>query len=324
MAALDEEAREAPFRLQGKQLLLTWPQCPMRKEAVMEIVKGKFAEENIICVCVCEEQHADGAPHLHACVILRTRCNIRGAHTLDLVDVDGTVYHGDYRAARSSINALEYVRKGGNYCTYGEAPDDAKSRKRQLTIDEVEQCTSEHQLYSYVCSNGLWREAPSLKALWKSSRSSKKAAGRFQSQSFREHQELSDALAGLHATDKSLLILGPTGVGKTQWLLNWMADRPFRRITDVDELRLVQEQDKWLLLDDVQLSRLHRGTLLHLLDARTDRSIRCRYSNAQLVSDQNLIICGNSLELVLGEHQNDDAILRRIQIIELGQERLFL
>lgn len=60
------------FRLKGKSLFLTYPQCPLDKAAALEQLLQLLPVEKAL---VAEEQHEDGSPHLHAYVKLTKEVN---------------------------------------------------------------------------------------------------------------------------------------------------------------------------------------------------------------------------------------------------------
>lgn len=99
------------WRLQAKNLFLTFPQCPTAKETVMQNVKNKFGTQLSWCV-VAQETHEDGAPHLHVCIALKSKYRSTLPSDLDCCAQNGsTTYHGNYQAMRNQRSSLEYVQK---------------------------------------------------------------------------------------------------------------------------------------------------------------------------------------------------------------------
>lgn len=332
----DAEAREGAdeaggrgFRLSAKALLLTYPRCPVDKEQAVDQLCAKFPPENIIFVIVGHELHehaeeGECRDHLHALILLRSRCNIRNPEYLDLHDGERR-YHGNYQSTRNIRNALAYVTKEGDIARYGEIPqhllDPKKTRAEHLL--NIEQCTSEAEFLRYVFLNGLSAAAQTLRPYWMISKRPRLTQSRFQIGSFAVPDILRQAMDELDQSDRALLLLGPTGIGKTQLMLAMLEGTQLHRLTELDDLRAIGPETSVLLFDDVELEKLGRGPLLHLLDVRTERSIKCRYSNATLLPTMNLILIGNSLENVLGRFSDDAAVLRRIRTLHLGPEQLF-
>lgn len=100
------------FRLHAKNLLLTWPQCPLSlDDALSELIEivGVFSMG-----VLSSEKHKDGSPHLHAFVHRDSEFDFGSPSCLDL-----SSYHGDYKASKFPAKAVEYVIKDGQYRLFG-------------------------------------------------------------------------------------------------------------------------------------------------------------------------------------------------------------
>lgn len=109
--------RKTNFRFQGKFLFCTWPQNAMTKEAVMANLRMlPNAEFGVVCT----EDHKDQVGvHLHAFVAFSEKINKAGYDWLDSL---AGKKHGDYAPARNNLNAVRYVIKDGNFCSFGFNP----------------------------------------------------------------------------------------------------------------------------------------------------------------------------------------------------------
>jgi len=125
------------FRLQGRNLFLTYPQCsvlPKDAEAALK-PKLKHYEWSVWG----SELHSDGSPHLHAFVRLAKPCDFRTSNCLDLVTPGGVVSHGNYQVARDAGSVLDYCVKGGQVESFNVDLADARAmftsagRKRTAT-----------------------------------------------------------------------------------------------------------------------------------------------------------------------------------------------
>lgn len=112
------EEPKRKFRLNAKNLFLTWPRNNVDSATVLNKVVELFGADNVNYVCVSEEEHKDGSPHLHAVVCLKKPCDIRDVTKLDAV----ANKHGNYQSTRSVKDVYNYVRKGGNFVEYGKPP----------------------------------------------------------------------------------------------------------------------------------------------------------------------------------------------------------
>lgn len=106
--------RKKGFRLQGKNLFLTFPQCPAKKEEVQVRLLGKWQEE-LDWYIIAEEDHADGTPHLH--LLLSFKEQFRTCR-LDAFDFLGGK-HGNYQVAKNQKKCVQYVTKSDNYLAVG-------------------------------------------------------------------------------------------------------------------------------------------------------------------------------------------------------------
>ena len=325
---IDDQAQaagaEPAFRLSAKALFLTYPRCPIDKEECITQLRNILGVENTVYIVVGMELHADGEPHLHAVCILRTRCNYRDPYRLDLYGADQTRYHGNYVGSRNVVAAIAYTKKDGNFAEYGECPPQYLSRDdRKQTLNAVAQLRSERELSEYLYLNRLSHDERVLTRYWNASKKARKSLARFNLDSFNVPADLIEAVNTTHQQDKALVIIGPTGIGKTQAVLSLTQDQNPLRLTELDNLKFVNEEHQTLVLDDCQLSTMGRSGILALLDVKTERTIRCRYSNAELSATLKVIVIGNSMELIFGELATDEALLRRINVFVLPNINLF-
>lgn len=138
------EERPRKFRLNAKNLFLTWPRNNVDSGTILNRIMEMFGPDNVSYVCVAEEEHEDGTPHLHAVVCLKKPCDVRNVATLDAVGGK----HGNYQSARNVKDVYTYVRKGSKFVEHGVPPQIcigkksdaiAQSIKRGETLDSVEE-----------------------------------------------------------------------------------------------------------------------------------------------------------------------------------------
>jgi len=111
---VNNNAGSRPFRLQGKNFFVTWPQCNERKEAVLERAREFFGADLEFAV-VSEEDHADGTPHLHAVFALTKRRDFKNANCFDSM----ANKHGNYQLAKQLRASVGYVVKKGVFIAHG-------------------------------------------------------------------------------------------------------------------------------------------------------------------------------------------------------------
>ena len=103
------------FRLNAKQLFLTYPRCLLEKQVVLDALKLKLSSKKIKHIIVARELHEDGTPHLHAYISLEEKTNFKASSCLD---IDG--YHGNYQSAGSPESVAIYIKKDDDYLEEGE------------------------------------------------------------------------------------------------------------------------------------------------------------------------------------------------------------
>jgi len=110
------------FRLNGKNIFLTYPQCACPLEVAFKRLERKFQTWGIKYMVVGQEEHGEtGGLHLHAVVMLEKRLNISSPRRLDL-QVNLESWHGDYRVARKVGSCIEYCKKEGKFKELGQSP----------------------------------------------------------------------------------------------------------------------------------------------------------------------------------------------------------
>ncbi len=80
------------FRLNSKNLSLTFPRCHAMKEAVMTKLLTMYPSQ-IQYAIICQEHHVDGDLHLHLMIQGITKFDIKNATHLDQL----TGQHGNYQ-----------------------------------------------------------------------------------------------------------------------------------------------------------------------------------------------------------------------------------
>lgn len=136
------------FRLQGKNFLVTWPQCNERKEVVLERAREFFGDSLEFAV-VSHEEHADGSPHLHAMFAMNRKKTYCRADCFDSLANS----HGNYQVARSQRAAVKYVTKDGDFTSHGvdvgeylQAADSKQSTKATLMATKLQQGSTLQEL----------------------------------------------------------------------------------------------------------------------------------------------------------------------------------
>lgn len=96
-----------PFQICSKNLFFTYAECPIPKEELYDYLSETF---DPIRICVAQELHKNGHPHLHAFMELKDQFRTRDS---GFADFQG--YHGNYQGCRSAKNVLKYCTKEDDY-----------------------------------------------------------------------------------------------------------------------------------------------------------------------------------------------------------------
>lgn len=96
------------YRLQGKGIFLTYPQCPASREAVRDMIESKGL--TIVKGLIAQEEHKSGDKHLHAYVKFDKPINTVNPRYFD-IEFENKAYHGKYEPAKSAIGSIKYISK---------------------------------------------------------------------------------------------------------------------------------------------------------------------------------------------------------------------
>lgn len=99
--------------------MLTYPQCDVSKEDMMEFLQALPKVPKFIIVC--EEKHEDGSPHLHAVLQWERKLDTRDERYFDY-----DTFHPNIGSCRALLKAIEYAKKDGCFITWGDEPTQAE------------------------------------------------------------------------------------------------------------------------------------------------------------------------------------------------------
>jgi len=101
------------YRLRGKNIFLTFPQCSTSKEQVSKnletfmVERSKHSTSPLLGAIVAQEKHADGKDHLHIALFFKERYESTNPKCFDFL----TGQHGSYEVMRSVAASIEYLNK---------------------------------------------------------------------------------------------------------------------------------------------------------------------------------------------------------------------
>ncbi|AUM61624.1 Rep [uncultured virus] len=305
----ETQSKPKEFRLNSQQLFLTYSQCPINLELILNHLKSLVEIDKYI---VAQEKHQDGNLHIHCYLLLKSKLNLKNPRKFDYQE-----YHPKVEGCRSYKNVIKYVTKDGNYITNYERDilekiinDNKKASEiyveaRKLAVeDKVEEGMKilEHAKTARdLCIHGntIRRNLESLVP--------KRRKIVFALSDFRIDFEWDRT--------KTLILWGPTNTGKSSLAKALLPDSLF--VSHIDRLRDYNSKSyTGIIFDDMSFKHIPRDGQLHLVDNYDDRDIHCRYAPAFIPAGTPKIITSNNppseILLVL-----DPAIARRVQIVNI-------
>lgn len=124
---------ETSFRLNTRTVYLTYPQCPIEMQDMLNKLK-EIKEYTYYAIC--KEQHQDGSPHLHVMLRYAEPINTRNPRYYDIEN-----YHPNVQSARKPKDVLKYILKDGNYMEnwptkrgYGEILEASKDYEEFMNL----------------------------------------------------------------------------------------------------------------------------------------------------------------------------------------------
>jgi len=297
----------ARFRVYAKNFSLTYSNIQQQE--------AEFSKEDLhehLCQLrgvtwaeVSKELHQDGNTHFHALVVFNTRTNIRDVAFFDYQGV-----HPNIQGCRNLQAWRNYIRKDGDFC--GGPDDEAEGGAEDLgprfsycrqctTLEEwIEYCIQEKIQHAYC--KWIWdlvhapndpstiEEAPQGGEMWEQLRE-------FRYDDF---------------TRKCLVLVGPTGCGKTTWALTY-APKPCLLVSHMDDLKKFDpSKHKSIVFDDMDFKHFPVTGQIHLVDQFQPRSIHCRYTVSSIPASTPKIFTANERPFA-----DDPPISRRIRLINI-------
>ncbi len=112
--------------------------------------------------------------------------------------------------------------------------------------------------------------------------------------------------------EKTLFLTGKSGVGKTSGIVALLNEYNPLLVRDINGLKLLKDENKALILDDLNWSDIPRETKIHLLDKDFNSNIRVLYSVVDLPAAIIKVVTSNNAHDLLNTFDVDKAIERRI------------
>lgn len=236
----------------------------------------------------------NGTPHLQGTICFARRYSMRQVSAM------AGFSRAHLETTRSLQRSIAYCKKDGDIWEQGENP--TSNRESTLDFDAVLAAIVEGQSLQEIASQHaelFIRFSAGVKSLYSLLSAALEPTVL--------HGPFRWSLPEGFTWDTSLLIHGPSGVGKTQWALTFF-ERPLL-ITHLDQLRLFDTRRfDGIVFDDMSFHHLPREAQIHLTDVAQPRAIHVRYGLAHIPANIKKVFTSNSRNIFL----NDAAINRRL------------
>jgi len=305
------------FRFAAKRVLLTFAQVDdfFTKETILYDLVERLP---VHTYTIAEEQHRDGGRHIHAL--------LQFTHRVDTVDVrffDIASIHHDYHP---NIKPVQYGKANWERArayVVKEDPAPLTNQEPTLGYDEIiAQSSSQEDFLELVLKHHPRDYALNLAALEKvairhwptPSMNTVTSALPLSAQRTPFELYTMDPQA-VWADRKSLLVVGPPGIGKTTWALA-VAPKPCLFIRHLDSLKRLEKTHKSIVFDDLEFSHLPPATQKFLVDMEQIGEVHVRYAVATIPAGLPRLFTANEYPfLESGVHA--EAITRRLKYIKI-------
>lgn len=337
------------FRLNAVNLYLTYPKCPVPLNEALAILQHKLITPVVKDYALVREFHEDGSPHLHAFIKCGRKANILSQTHLDL-NYEDSIYHGNYQTAKSPNSVLSYILKDikrrddinllsspgisdridllGNWLELGQAV---------ISLAEEGKMSAAINLYKTERPLDFIKNKSRIEKSLNELRMSKLGYNiKFDYSKFIIPEELK-TMIDAYNENKTLVIIGSPGIGKSSWLnawLNWIGKVPLH-VNNIDSIRFFDPtKHSALVFDDCHWpDNINREDLIKLVDSESPTTHSVKHSSVVISSPDggpiSRFVLGNfphkfTNNYALNMPFSDKAVQRRIKVAILKESSSFI
>ncbi len=330
------QANENSFRISSKKLFLTYPQCSIPLNDVLNQLKIIFDSYIIESYVISQEQHIDGNPHLHCFIKTFKKNCTRNCRKFDLV-YNGTTFHGKYESVKHENNTIEYILKD---IVHRDSPNYLISSNLAERVHQLGIFMGVDQTIIQLAENGninraleLYKEAKPAQFLANHDHIRKSltklallksgwAKPKFQFKDFILDKELQKILDNYNQ-NKTLILVGQPGTGKTQFITSFIQEilgiNPLV-INNLDAIRYFNpDKHGAIVFDDCPAwDNKTREEIIKLIDSEVPTTHDIKHGSVLINNSTPRFLILNP-PLPYNLTKKDKAIQRRIQIVQLNQ-----
>jgi len=287
-----------PSFYNGKRFFLTYPQCAAIPH---ELAVFFMFKADVKYYLIAKEKHADGSPHLHACV----EFDSVQRHSVDWLDYEGK--HPNKQDPRNWAACMQYCKKDGDFI---DGPEGHASKG--VALDPTEACATfdvQEEWMDYCVKKKIGFPF----AVWYWNR-------RFgDCNTILDSEHAGKMVASLESFEfdpdvhRTIVLKGVPGCGKTTWAKRAFP-KPCLFVSHIDQLKLFKiGYHKSIIFDDVDVSHYPRTAQIHIVDFDNPRAIHCRHAVANIPSGIFKVFTCNNDPVLL----SDAAIRRRVKVFNV-------
>lgn len=214
------------FRLRGKNIFLTYPQCTLSHEDLFNHLKTLHYDKRLERLLVAKELHADGGIHFHCFLGFAERFQTRRADYFDYQS-----HHPNTQCVRSPTAVTRYCCKDGEWFSEQRSPGNDDWYNWPVIVKrtwkEAYEAETEEEFRSIIAS------VSPRKAILYSQQIDRYAAKRFKTaipDYIPRYTQFNNCTTGMHewvaehwaqprplGRPTSLCLVGDTQLGKTEW-----------------------------------------------------------------------------------------------------------
>lgn len=272
----EQRQKKGKFRAQYKTFGLTYSRCPLEREELLKGLQG-LPNIEITDYYIARETHKENEAkcpyHLHVWFELANKPNIKSDRFFDIQGFHPNIgkkkrnWIYNY-LKKQDTEPLTNIAEG--YVARAQAGD-FEGAMQQFANDHPKEFVINFQ-----------RIMKNMKAMSKKPREE-------------PVYEFTGEPIEWDMKQKSLVLIGPARVGKTEWAKSFVKHhlkKTYLRVTHMDGLKKYNGED-FIIFDDVYCDHLPRQTQIHLTEVRNARSIHCRHACADIPPGVGNIFCVN-------------------------------
>lgn len=272
---------------------------PEEKEHLIGLANGVEENEVIRYIIFGEEIGEQGTPHMQGFTATKTVKSRKQMLTLL-----GKRMHLE-RSRGTAQQNRDYCVKEGNFVEGGDLPSQGTRKDLASVRVAIEEGATEKEIATEFFEQ--WTRYHQAFRKYRELLATTSSVGKFGLESFPWRVEMPE--------EKSVIIWGESGIGKTQFALALLPGALM--VSHLDDLRKFRaEEHAGIIFDDMDFNHMPRTSQIHLVDMDHDRSIHVRYDVAVIPKYTKKIFttnnCNGNIFLI-----DDPAIRRRIEIHHL-------